>query len=145
MENKNLWEPIESLDLKEPIESLDLKEPIGSLVLYKPKGSLILCGPIGSFYLKEPIEGLVLHEPRFERVNWKPDRYRRINYVGPFPLLCLWYFEFFFYLDVGPLVLLLFQEVAVFCARGPRRLAAVGSLRGTTSTVEEFQKERDLA
>lgn len=51
----------------------------------------------------------------------------------------------FFYLDVGPLVLLLFQEVAVFCARGPRRLAAVGSLRGTTSTFEEFQKERDLA
>lgn len=53
--------------------------------------------------------------------------------------------SFFFYLDVGPLVLLLFQEVAVFRARGPRRLAAVGSLRGTTSTFEEFQKERDLA
>lgn len=36
---------------------------------------------------------------------------------------------FKFYLDVRSFVVLLFQEVTVFCARCPRRLTAVWSLR----------------
>lgn len=46
--------------------------------------------------------------------------------------------HFQFYLDVRSLILLLFQEVAVFCARCPRRLAAVWSLREHQACLKSY-------
>lgn len=48
-----------------------------------------------------------------------------------------------FYLDVRSLVFLLFQEVAVFCAWRPRRLAAVWSLREHQAYLQSYWDEQD--
>lgn len=42
------------------------------------------------------------------------------------------------YLDVRSFILLLLQKVAVFCARRPRRLAAVRSLREDQAFLKNY-------
>lgn len=52
--------------------------------------------------------------------------------------------HFQFYLDVRSLILLLFQEVAVFCARRPRRFTAIRSLREDQAFLKNYKDEQDL-